>query len=61
MWGLGNMDYIIWAILIALIWSNNEILDTHMKNKTKPSYNFWISVIFTVTALIGWMIVRFNK
>lgn len=55
------MDYIIWAILIALIWSNNEILDTHMKNKTKPSYNFWISVIFTVVALIGWIIVRFNK
>ena len=55
------MDYIIWATLIALIWSNNEILDIHMKNKTKPSYNFCISIIFTISALIGWVIVRFNK
>lgn len=54
------MNWVIWATILAVIWTNNEILNQHMQNKTKPSYNFWVSVTFSVIALAGWFIVRFN-
>ena len=52
------MEWIIWMVLTALIWTNNEILSQHAANKTKPTYNFWVSVAFTMTALIMWLVVR---
>lgn len=55
------MDIITWMVLTALIWSNNEILHIHSENKTKPSYNFWISVGFTFIALICWFVKRVIK
>ena len=55
------MDYVVWATLIALIWSNNEVLNKHAKDGTKPSYNYWVSVAFEFIALVGWFIVRLTK
>lgn len=54
------MDYIIWAVLMTVIWSNNEILNQHQKNKTKPSYNFWCSVMFETIGLVLWIINRWG-
>lgn len=54
------MNWVIWATILAVIWTNNEILSQHTKNKTKPSYNFWVSVIFSFIALVSWFIVRFS-
>ena len=52
------MDWIVWAILTALIWTNNEILEIHGKNGTRPSWKFWISTVLSAAALIGWLIWR---
>lgn len=46
--------------MMAVILSNNEILDIHQKNGTRPSYNFWISVAFTFIALVLWIANCFN-
>ena len=49
------IKYMVWAIMMATICSNNEILDMHRKNGTKPSFHFWISVMFTFIALVLWI------
>ena len=55
------MSMIIWMVLTVLIWTNNEILHIHTENKTKPSYNFWVSAVITFIALICWFIERVVK
>lgn len=52
------MAYVIWATIVAVIWTNNEILTMRMEKKEKPTYNFWISVGFTAFAIILWIILR---
>lgn len=55
------MEWIIWMVLTSVIQTNNEILHIHSENKTKPSYNFWVSVVITFIALICWFIERVIK
>lgn len=50
------MNLAIWAIAVAVLWSNTEILLLHKQNGTKPSPNFWISITFAIIALIIWII-----